>query len=240
MRALSWIKDAWRAARPKAASYLYNAPWFSAGMWEGGSRIAVTPANAMQCAAVYTAVKTLAESVAQLPLHLYRRDDKGARDRETDHPLAEILSTAVNEETSSFDFRMRAMEDACLYGNSYAFKHYDARGRIAELWNIPADCVTVEVSREPVGRTVYRVSDGDGAQHSFTRREILHLKTVGSSRRVVAESPVMLNRKAIETTLAMEAHAERLFTRGAKPSGVLSRSSCGRTEVFPDFSIACD
>lgn len=46
----------------------------------------VTPETAMGIRAIRACVTLLAESIAQLPVELYQRDEKGGRRRATDHP----------------------------------------------------------------------------------------------------------------------------------------------------------
>lgn len=92
----------------------------------------VTPESAMRCATVYASVKVIAESVAQLPLHLYRRTEDGGKERAADHPLSELLHDQPNEWTSSFEFRLFMQTALCLHGNAYAFINR-TNGRIFEL-----------------------------------------------------------------------------------------------------------
>ncbi|KAA1494999.1 phage portal protein, partial [Klebsiella pneumoniae] len=71
------------------------------GLWEamlGGVRssqsktgIIITPETALGLSAVRACVTLLAESVAQLPCELYRRDKNGGRQRATDHPVYDLI-----------------------------------------------------------------------------------------------------------------------------------------------------
>ena len=57
---------------------------------------------AMQIPTVYACVRLLAESIAALPLHLYRvTDDNGNKEKARDHPLYKILYRQPNPETTS-------------------------------------------------------------------------------------------------------------------------------------------
>ena len=47
----------------------------------------VTERSAMQMTAVYSCVRILAEAVAGLPLHLYRYNADGGKEKAIDHPL---------------------------------------------------------------------------------------------------------------------------------------------------------
>ena len=77
--------------------------------------------SALQIATVYACVRLLAESVASLPLHLYRiTDDLGGKEKARDHPLYKILYRQPNAEMSSFTFREVMMIQLLLWGNAYA------------------------------------------------------------------------------------------------------------------------
>ena len=63
---------------------------FVFGRADSGER--VDEKSAMQIATVYACVRLLAETVAGLPLHLYRmKDGSNAKERAVDHPLYKLL-----------------------------------------------------------------------------------------------------------------------------------------------------
>lgn len=187
------------------------------GATPSASGVAVTPETAMRCPTVYASVKVIAESVAQLPLHLHRRKPDGGKERATDHPLAEILHGQANEWTSAFEFRLFMQTALCLHGNAFAFINRTG-GKIAELIPIPSPCITVEV--DPVTmEPSYKVSSGDGGQRVYDRTEIFHLKALGTSPHV-GMSPITQMKEAIGLALAMEEHGARIFSSGARPGGV--------------------
>ncbi|MBQ9306394.1 MAG: phage portal protein, partial [Clostridia bacterium] len=88
---------------------------FVFGMANSGER--VDEKSAMQISTVYACVRLLAETVASLPLHLYKYSDKGdGKERATDHPLYKILYRQANPEMTSFSFREALMTHLLLYG----------------------------------------------------------------------------------------------------------------------------
>lgn len=183
------------------------------------SGAAVTATSAMRCTSVYASVKVLSESVAQLPLILYRRTEGGGKERATDHPLYPILHDLANPWTSSFDFRQFMQAALCLHGNCFAFINR-TNGRIAELIAIDPHAVTVETD-ETTMEPRYRVAGRNGASRVYQRSEIFHLKTLGTDPNI-GLSPVGQAREAIGLAMTMEQHAARLFANGARPSGILS------------------
>jgi HK97 family phage portal protein len=193
------------------------------------SGAAVTPETALRCPAVYASVKVIAESVAQLPLHLYRRTAGGAKERATDHPLAEILHDSANDWTSAFEFRLGMQTALLLHGNAYAYIGRSSN-RIVELVQIPSSAVAVDVdsaTQEPA----YRVQTSDGGPKIYDRTEILHLRTLGTSPHV-GLSPILQAREAIGIAFAQEEHAARLFSSGARPAGVIKHPKSIGPEVL--------
>ena len=88
---------------------------------ESGSGIAVGPDTAMRCATVFSCVKVLAESVAQLPMILYRRRRDGGKERATDHPVYPLLHDRPNKWQTSYTWREQMMTSLCLRGNAPNF-----------------------------------------------------------------------------------------------------------------------
>lgn len=187
------------------------------GASPSASGVAVTPETAMRCPTVYASVKVLAESVAQLPLHLYRRTTDGGKERAADHPLAALLHDQANDWTSAAEFRLFMQTALCLYGNAFAFINRSG-GKIAELIPIPSPNVTVEIDKTTM-EPIYKVSIGEAAPRVYDRSEIFHLRALGTSP-YIGMSPVMQAKEAIGLALVMEEHGARIFSAGARPGGV--------------------
>ena len=90
---------------------------------------------AMQIPTVYACVRLLAESIAALPLHLYRMtDDNGNKEKARDHPLYKILYRQPNPEMTSFVFWETLMTHLLLWGNAYAQIVRDGRNTVLGLY----------------------------------------------------------------------------------------------------------
>lgn len=77
--------------------------------------------TAMQTTAVYACVRILSETLAALPLQLYRYTP-GGKERVYDHPLYHLLHDEPNPEMTSFIFRETLMSHLLIWGNAYAHK----------------------------------------------------------------------------------------------------------------------
>jgi HK97 family phage portal protein len=179
--------------------------------------VTVTPETAMRCVPVYVAIKVLAESLAQLPLHLYRRLPDGARERATDHPLEPLLSEAANGWMTASEFRLFQTTQYGLHGNAYAFVNRSSR-RVTEL--VPLESRHVSVRTNPVTHEPFYLVAANGGTRTYDRTEILHIRGVGL-RPYVGDSPIELAREAIALSLVLEQHGSGLFGRGARPAGLL-------------------
>lgn len=186
----------------------------------GGSSsgVAVDEMRAMQTSAVYACVKILAETVASLPLQLFK-SEKDSKTKATEHPLYECLYELPNNETTSFQFREIMMTSVLLYGNAYARKIVK-QGHVKELWYLKPQNMTVERDRQ-TNKIKYTYNDDDSGK-SFVYRpdQIFHLKGL-SFDGVKGISPIAQAREAVGLALATEEYGAKFFGNGARPGGVL-------------------
>ena len=197
---------------------------FVFGMTNSGER--VDEKSALQISTVYACVRLLAETVASLPLHLYKFTDTGAgKERATDHPLYKILYRQANPEMTSFSFREALMMHLLLWGNAYAQIVRDGKNGILGLYPLLPE--NVEIDRAENGDlfyTYHAYTDEVPGEHNkdivFQRDEILHIPGLGFNG-LVGFSPIAMMKNALGTTLAVEKYGSAFFKNGAQPAGVL-------------------
>ena len=198
---------------------------FVFGKADSGER--VDEKSAMQIATVYACVRLLAETVAGLPLHLYRFTDAEEKGKEKakDHPLYKILYRQPNPEMTSFSFREVMMTHLLLWGNCYAQIIRDGRNQILSLYPLLPE--NMEVDRDEKGQIYYiyhAYTDEKPGENNrdiyFRRDEIFHIPGLGFNG-LVGFSPIAMMKNALGTTLAVERYGSSFFRNGAQPSGVL-------------------
>lgn len=108
----------------------------------------VNERSAMQMTAVYACVRILSEAVAGLPLHLYRYNDEGGKEKAVDHPLYTLLHDEPNPEMSSFVFRKTLMTHLLLYGNAYAQIVRNGKGELIGLYPLMPSKMTVDCDQD--------------------------------------------------------------------------------------------
>lgn len=181
--------------------------------------------TAMQTTAVYACVRILSETLAALPLQLYRYTP-GGKERVYDHPLYHLLHDEPNPEMTSFIFRETLMSHLLIWGNAYAQIIRDRLGRVQGLYPLRPD--KMAVCRDENGQIYYiytKNSDENPAikpygQVPLRKDEVLHIPGLGFDG-LVGYSPIAMARNAVGMTMACEEYGASFFANGASPSGVL-------------------
>lgn len=197
---------------------------FIFGRADSGER--VDEKSAMQISTVYACVRLLSESVAGLPLHLYRYTGKdGEKEKAVEHPLYKILYRQPNPEMTSFTFREVLMTSLLLWGNAYAQIIRDGKNGILALY--PLSPENVEVDRDSSGNIYYIYSaytdevPGENNKEIILQREdMFHIPGLGFNG-LVGFSPIAMMKNALGSTMAVEKYGSSFFRNGAQPSGVL-------------------
>lgn len=181
--------------------------------------------TAMQTTAVYACVRILSETLAALPLQLYRYT-AGGKERVYDHPLYHLLHDEPNPEMTSFIFRETLMSHLLIWGNAYAQIIRDRLGRVQGLYPLRPDKMIV--CRDESGQIYYiytKTTDENPAikpygQVPLRKDEVLHIPGLGFDG-LVGYSPIAMARNAVGMTMACEEYGASFFANGASPSGVL-------------------
>lgn len=188
------------------------------GSLGSGAGISVSEESAMRTSAVFACVKVLSETVASLPLFLYKTE-KNKKLKAQDHPLYEVLHDLANEEMTSMNFREAIMTSLLLYGNGYARIIRDKSGHVVSLWFLKPQYMTVERDRV-TKRIKYTYSDEQSGILVYKPEQIFHV--VGLSYDgIKGISPIDQAREAVGLALATEEFGSKFFSNGARPGGVL-------------------
>ncbi|MBT9176892.1 MAG: hypothetical protein DDT20_01217 [Firmicutes bacterium] len=162
-------------------------------------------------------MRILAETVASLPLPVYRRVVGGGKERAQDHYLYPLLHDQPNPEMTSFEFRETTMGYLALWGNAYAEIERDNAGRVQALWLLRPD--RMRVTRDTQGLR-YEYSLPDGQSVILRQQNVMHIRGL-SGDGIIGYSPIRMAREAIGLALATEEYGARFFGQGSTPSGVL-------------------
>ena len=187
---------------------------------------AVNERSAMQMTAVYACVRILSEAVASLPLHLYRYNDSGGKEKAFDHPLYGILHDEPNPEMSAFSFRETLMTHLLLWGNGFAQIIRNGRSEVVALYPLMPDRMVVD--RDSRGRLFYEYTRSESDANTLGKKstvimsqeDVFHVPGLGFDG-LVGYSPIAMAKNAIGMGLACDEYGASFYQNGAQPGGVL-------------------
>lgn len=175
----------------------------------------VTEDTALQVSAVWACARLLAETVASLPLRVYRKTPDG-RQLDPMHWLAELMARKVNRYQTKVEFFETVMLNLVLHGNAYC-QILRQGPKITGL--LPLMSAQVETRLLTDGSVVHYYLSSAGMQ-AFAAESIWHLKLKGNG--IVGLSPLAYGRNMIGLAQSAEQAVTNIYANGAKPSGVLS------------------
>lgn len=188
------------------------------GSMRTASGVTVTPNTAMKLSAVSACVRLIAESIAALPLNVYRRVDDKRRVRVSDIPQHRLLHNEPNRLMSSFTFRETLAAHLLLWGNAYALLVRNGAAEVVEM--LPVHPQQVAVYKTEGGELAYEVRI-DNLHRRVTQWDMLHIPGLAFDG-ITGMSPIKYAAQSIGLGLAAEAFGAAFFGNGSMPSGVLS------------------
>ena len=195
-------------ASPEAFAIIFGDTFKSA------AGVDVTLERALGIPAVWAAVNFISNTIAALPLQLYKSDADGLNGVARSDPLYPILHDVVNEDSvTSFKWRKQAMFCVLTNGRAFTYIERNKARRIANLWPLDPKHVTV---RTTDNRTFYDVKNG-GQAVAYAATEIIDLPFMLMADGVSHMGPIAANRNALGLAIAMEEYASKFFQGGGVP-----------------------
>jgi HK97 family phage portal protein len=208
--------------------------------------ISVTTDSAMRAITVQSCVTIKANSLAQLPCHLYAQNGK-SKELAVEHPYYTLLHDQPNEWMTAPEFW--GMVSACLdlRGNFFALKSGLPGRQIRELIPLPIGAVE-EVIQTPSYGLFYKVrrpksnsSTSDATQSGIglnagTEADMIPGNRIMHIRGLVLNgfmglNPIAYARESIGLALAQEKHGAKLFKNGAMLHGIVKAPGRFKTDA---------
>jgi HK97 family phage portal protein len=201
--------------------------WDDLVMMAADSGMRVTPETAMRTGVYFACARIVAETVASLPLHLYRRVDDHNNERAKDSPLYRVLARRPNPWQTRYEW----VEQLCLhlgfYGSAYSLKVAGDRGSVTELHPLhPAGMDRRKAHDDPY---VYR-EPGSGRQVIYRPDQILHIRWL-SMDGINGEVPIELGKDAVNLARHLERYASTFYQNNAQPGVILHTDQALPKEV---------
>ncbi|MDX2385095.1 phage portal protein [Sinorhizobium medicae] len=182
------------------------------GEWHGVAGVVVTHETALEVPAVWCAVNFIANTIASLPLQVFRKSAEG-RDTVESDPLYGILHDAPNDELTSFMWRKGMMINVLLRGRGVSFIERNKAGRVMNIWPLDTDKLTIE---RKSGRKLYHYDDGR-RKVTYAANEVLDLTFMLKPDGVSHVDPISKLKGAVGLALALDEYARKFFANGGVP-----------------------
>jgi len=192
----------------------------------------VSTSNALRVSDAYACVRCLADSVASLPLHVYRRTPAGRVQVGEDARAVRLLGRPSPGSTG-VDLISQAMVHLNIFGECFVAKYRGQDGEIVQLGLLSPESVQVELRGQ---RIVYTLDTVHGrTEHG--PGDVLHIKGL-SLDGLRGLSPVTQCRVALGLSSSLQASAKAFTEQGSRPSGILSVPSATASEAIERASSA--
>lgn len=209
----------------------------------GSGSVYVNEDTAMKVAAFYRGLIYISTQIAKLP---WETKDKSNQIVEDD--LSKLLSLAPNSEMNAFSFRLQAIQNAIMHGNSYAEIERTYSGRPVAVWPIPS-CDT-ELVRSRDGLLFYKINgssgygtyanidDGYSESNSYGKtvylpaRDVFHVKNFHTKDGLVGQGLKDFAIQTLGISLAADNMASGIFNNGGVPSGILKHKGQLSDEAY--------
>ncbi|MDR5825840.1 phage portal protein [Caballeronia sp. LZ043] len=192
--------------------------WAAWGGMNSSSGESVTVDSALQLSAAWACVRLIAETIATLPMNLYKKAADGTRTLATTHQLYDILHSQPNAENTAVEFWEVIVASMLLWGNGYARKLRSA-GVIIGLE--PMQPQRTRVKRLSNGALQYTYQDLDGTTATLSEDDVLHFRGF-SLDGFMGLSVISYAREVLGNATAANKTSSSVFRNGLRPSGVLS------------------
>lgn len=173
----------------------------------------VSEDTAFNVSTVGACVNILAQSLAMLPLKLYRRTAIGAEEA-TDHPLSHLLKRKPGRAQTSYQWRAWCQTCLGLGGNAYSRIHRNTYAEIERIEPLKAADVEVRLLRDD--SLGYRIKGGA----VLPAHEVLHVRAL-STNGYVGRSPLHDLRESVGLAMTAQDFAASTFANGNRQPGVI-------------------
>lgn len=176
--------------------------------------VAINQNTALTFSAVFAAVRILSESIASLPVNLYRKTDDGTRTIQNANPLQALISVEPNQMMTSYNFFQAMVSNLVLQGNAYAFISRGNTARPDALHILDPQKVKILHHENEVFYEIEKV------ELPVPASEILHFTGL-SFDGIKGKSPIEVQRDTLSLAVSANKYGGQFFTNAATPKGVL-------------------
>lgn len=181
-------------------------------------RRAVTEQSILQLSAAMACVRLLSQTIATLPIGIYRRLGDGSRKATPDHPLYEILHNQPNADMSAVDFWQVMLAALLLRGNAVSERLMIGDRLVGLEPLLPSRLSWI---RLPNGQLEYSYADSTGRFRKLSAAQVWHIPAFTLDG-IVGISPICFGAGVFSGAQAADEASRNVFENGMAASGFVS------------------
>lgn len=226
-RVLSFLKNVFE----KRSYSVDDDYWYSPVIRPATSGVAVDENTAFKNSVVWSCIRVISETIASLPLFVYRRLPGGGKEKSLDHPFHRLLHVQPNPQMTAFQWRETMMAHVLSWGNHYSFLDWARNNSLLGIWPLRPDRMKVFINGDELFYVYRPIEPGSPNEVVYAADEILHVPGLGYNG-IMGYSVIGMAREAIGVSMASEELAGRFFSNDATPPLVLKHPQRLNDEVF--------
>jgi HK97 family phage portal protein len=210
------------------------AQWFldwATGGLTSDSGMAVNGYTALTSCALWQGINIIAGDIGQVPFRLVKDEFTD----QTTHPAWKLTRIRPNELQTPSLFKETLMQWALMFGNFVGWIHKQG-SKPTDIIPLRPDCLRPELVRFDDGQIMlyHYYSPSTGREFTFFPDDVVHIQ--GLTGDGIWGYPLyQIGKNTIGLGLALEKHANKQFSNGARPSGVLKHPSKMSPEARANF-----
>lgn len=234
---------------------LYRQSTDTNGMWttSGGGVFhglaagePVSDSSALTLSAWFAALRNKSEDIGKLPVHVYRYESEGNKQRINDHPVAVLFDVQPNSYQTPIVFRSQMEHWVDGWGNAYAEIERDRNMNPVALHPIHPGRVNVKWD-DNTGRVKYKIvrngtkwrADSQEWQRTIDQDNMFHLRGIGSDP-LVGYSVIRYAAESLSLSLAAERFGAAYFKNSGALSGIVKHPGDMGVDARKNFVASFD
>lgn len=179
----------------------------------------ISPESAKRISAYWACGRNIAEDVAKLPLHIFRRTDQG-KEKATGDPRFQMLHTQPNPSMTAMTFRDIVTQRAVFWGNGISeIQRNGFRDAIA-LWPIEPSRVMSIKTDDATGKAIYKIRNPKtNVDVDIPGDDILDIRGPGDG--LMGFSVAETARQSLGIAAAAQTFSASFFGNGTMLQGIL-------------------
>lgn len=176
--------------------------------------------KALTNSVIYRGVSILTDSVASIPLSIYRKDKKGFWKADEKNTLYNVLTRTPNNRQTIYELLEGLVFQLIMYGNSYILIKRNASSDVKELVLLYPHSVYHDV----ISNTYIITDTYNKVSGQFNSNQIIHLRHK-SLENIVGKSVVDYCAKTLGLASACDSESLSTLSNGNKMKGIISSES---------------